>query len=204
MASLGEVPSAEELTVWFETLLSVQRSAVGSTEFYQETARAIVDLVGLDRGLVLLREDAGWRIAAGWAKDQTVGLNFSRSVLSRVVEQGRTFYGTPQSADARSSLENVEAVVGSPIFGSSGEVVGVLYGSRDWGPAMSRVGIQPLEAQVVQLLASSVSVGLIRHGNAAAAATGGTVGGGRAGHRLYCPRSARAAGQRPAIVRDAA
>ncbi len=162
LASLGEVPSAEKLTVWFETLLSVQRAAVGSTEFYQETARAIVDLVGLDRGLVLLREQAGWRIAAGWAKDQNAGLNFSRSVVTRVVEQGRTFFGTPQSANARASLENIEAVVGSPILGSGGEVVGVLYGSRDWGPEMSRVGIQPLEAQVVQLLASSVSAGLIR------------------------------------------
>lgn len=162
LASLGEVPSAEQLTVWFETLLSVQRAAVGSAEFYQETARAIVDLVGLDRGLVLLREDAGWRIAAGWAKDQTAGLTFSRSVLSRVAEEGRTFFGTPQSGNARGSLDNVEAVVGSPIFGSRGTVVGVLYGSRDWRPEMSRVGIQPLEAQVVQLLASSVSVGLIR------------------------------------------
>ena len=108
------------------------------------------------------QKDAGWRIAAGWAKDQTAGLTFSRSVLSRVVEQGRTFFGTPQSGNARASLENVEAVVGSPIFGSSGTVVGVVYGSRDWAPKMSRVGIQPLEAQVVQLLASSVSVGLIR------------------------------------------
>ncbi|NLF70615.1 MAG: response regulator [Candidatus Anammoximicrobium sp.] len=162
LASLGEVPSAEKLAVWFETLLSVQRAAVGSAEFYQETARAIVELVGLDRGLVLLREEAGWRIAAGWAKDQESGLTFSRSVLSRVVEQGRTFYGTPQTANARASLENVEAVVGSPIFGSGGEVVGVVYGSRDWKPEMSRVGIQSLEAQVVQLLASSVSAGLIR------------------------------------------
>ena len=164
LASLGEVPSAEELTVWFETLLSVQRSAVGSTEFYRETARAIVEVVGLDRGLVLLRENGNWRIAAGWVKDQNVGLNYSRSVLSRVVDQGRTFYGTPQSGDTRSSLENVEAVVGSPILGSSGEVVGVLYGSRDWAPAMSRVGIRPLEAQVVQFLASVVSTGLIQLG----------------------------------------
>ena len=162
LASLGDVPTAEKLAVWFETLLSVQRSAVGSTEFYQETARAIVELVGLDRGLVLLRQDDGWQIAAGWAKDRNVALDYSRSILARVVEQGRTFFGAPQSRNVQQSLENVEAVVGSPIFGSSGAVVGVLYGSRDWGQNMSRVGIQPLEAQVVQLLASTVSSGLIR------------------------------------------
>ncbi|NLX99496.1 MAG: response regulator [Rhodopirellula sp.] len=162
LAKLGGVPSAEKLAVWFETLLSVQRSAVGSTEFYRETARAIVELVGLDRGLVLLREHGGWHIAASWTKDPKVELNFSRSVLSRVVEQGRTFFGTPQPTSVRSSLEGVEAVVGSPILDSNGKVLGVLYGSRDSRPASSHVGIQSLEAQVVQLLASSVSVGLIR------------------------------------------
>ncbi|MCU0872082.1 MAG: hybrid sensor histidine kinase/response regulator [Pirellulaceae bacterium] len=162
LASLGDVPSAEKLTVWFETLLSVQRSTVGSEEFYQETARAIVDLVGLDRGLVLLRQDANWRIVASWVKDQKVAMDYSRSILARVVDQGRTFFGTPHARNTQQSLENVEAVVGSPIFGSSGAVVGVLYGSRDWGSETSHAGIQPLEAQVVQLLASSVSCGLIR------------------------------------------
>jgi signal transduction histidine kinase len=162
LASLGEVPSAEKLTGWFETLLAVQRSAVGSAEFYRETARAIVELVGLDRGLVLLREHSGWRVAGSWTKDPSVGPNFSRSVLWCVVQEGRTFYGTPLSTRTRSSLEHVEAVVGSPILSPSGEVLGVLYGSRDWTPAMAQVGIHSLEAQVVQLLASSVSVGLTR------------------------------------------
>lgn len=162
LASLGEVPSAEKLTGWFETLLSVQRSAAGSTEFYRETAQALVELVGLDRGLVLLREEGGWRIAASWTKNSSVGLDFSRSILYCVVDQGRTFFGTPQATRTRSSLEHVEAVVGSPILGSGGEVLGVLYGSRDWTPDMPPVGIHTLEAQVVQLLASSVSVGLTR------------------------------------------
>jgi len=161
LASLGDVPSAEQLTVWFETLLSVQRSTVGSTEFYQETARAVVELVGLDRGLVLLRRGDGWQVAARWAKEQGTGLDYSRTVLSLVVEQGRTFFGAPQARNTKGSLDNVESVVGSPIFNAGGGVVGALYGSRDWRTDMSRTGIRPLEAQVVQLLASSVSCGLL-------------------------------------------
>ncbi len=162
LASLGEAPPTEKLTVWFETLLSVQRSTFGSTEFYEETARAIVDLIGLDRGLVLLREDADWRIVGSWATDRDAGLHYSRTLLRRVADEGRTFFGAPQLRNVRQSLENIEAVVASPIFGASGSVVGALFGSRDWRPGRSRIGIQPLEAQVVQVLASAVSCGLIR------------------------------------------
>ena len=41
-------------------------------------------------------------------------------------------------------------------------VVGILYGSRDLTPREPSAEIQPLEAQVVQMLASSVAAGLIR------------------------------------------
>ncbi len=162
LASLGEVPTPQKLAVWFETLLSVQRSAVGSAEFYEETARALVNLVGLDRGLVLLREEGRWRVAAGHAGDKDAGLKYSESVVSRAMSEARTFFGNPQDLGVRASLENLEAVVASPIFGQRNEVVGILYGSRDCGSEASHEGIQPLEAQVVQLLATSISSGLIR------------------------------------------
>jgi signal transduction histidine kinase len=162
LASLGEAPSVTKLAEWFETLLSVQRSAVGSTEFYMETARALVDLVGLDRGLVLVREGDGWKRVAGHAADPRRGLRYSISIVSLVAEQARTFYGNPQGLSVRTSLANLEAVVASPVLDERGSVVGILYGSRDFTPANWRAEIQPLEAQVVQMLASSVSAGLIR------------------------------------------
>src|SRR5256886_2488789 len=56
-AKLGRVPSAETLAQWFETLLTVQRAAAGSSAFYDETARAVVDLLGLDRGLVIVHRN---------------------------------------------------------------------------------------------------------------------------------------------------
>ena len=79
----------------------------------------------------LLRDHGGWRTAAGWTNDPTVGLKFSRSVLYRVVVEGRTFFGTPQATVTRSSLKNVESVVGSPIVGSTGEVLGFGNGPAD-------------------------------------------------------------------------
>ncbi len=162
LAGLGEGPSAEELAEWFETLLSVQRSAVGSTAFYQETAQALVDLVGLDRGLVLLRDATGWQVAGGHAKNESIGLEYSKSVVNEVVSQERTLFGSPESMSIKASLVDLEAVVASPIFGERGKVVGLLYGSRDFLASGARAGIQPLEAQIVQLLASSVSSGLVR------------------------------------------
>jgi adenylate cyclase len=61
------------------------------------------------------------------------------------------------------SLQMVDAVVASPIFDGE-KIVGVVYGSRDMrGLAPEgRRGIQPLEAQLVQVLAGAVSAGLAR------------------------------------------
>ena len=56
-------------------------------------------------------------------------------------------------------------MVASPIFDENRNVVGILYGSRDMEAAQSAgTGhpIRPLEAQLVQVLANSVSAGLIR------------------------------------------
>lgn len=161
LSSLGQIPAPETLAHWFETLLSVQRSAVGSTAFYEETARALVDLVGLDRGFVLLRTGPGWKVAAVYAQDQRTDVQYSRSLLERAVQEGRTVYGNPQAMSIRISLANLEAVVASPILNAQGQIVGALYGSRN-GLAAARAGVSSLEAQVVQLLASSVSAGLIR------------------------------------------
>ena len=55
LMELGDSPSPEKLAQWFETFVAVQRAAANSAEFYQQTARAVVELVGLDCGLVLLR-----------------------------------------------------------------------------------------------------------------------------------------------------
>ncbi len=163
LASLGQTPIAAELAVWFETLLSVQRSAFGSSEFYQETAQAMVDLIGLERGLVLLRAGDQWKVRAAWPQGRPSAAKYSRSVLQHVVAKRRTFFGNPQdSISLGASLAGVEAMVGSPIFDSSGNVAGMLYGSKDFQVGAEHLSITELQAQLVQLLASSISSGMHR------------------------------------------
>lgn len=167
VAPLGATPSAEVLTNWFEALLHVQKSAVGSAEFYQETAEAVVRLIGLDRGLVLLREGAGWEMVARCGSGSGSGDGeFSTRILERMLANERTYFQGPRGMFQGQSLMGVDAVVAAPIFDADDRVVGAIYGSRD---ALSRIagsenetGITPLEAQFVQLLAGAASAGLAR------------------------------------------
>ncbi len=162
LARLGKSPDSATLAGWFETLLSVQRSAAGSAEFYSETARAVVDLVGLDRGLVLLREQDDWKVVASHARSAERASEFSRSILTQVMAQQRTLYRGPDASTPTASLMMIDSVVASPIFDSNNNVVGAVYGSRDLCSETEKEGIQPIEAQVVQLLAGTVSAGLAR------------------------------------------
>ncbi|HTN76167.1 MAG TPA: adenylate/guanylate cyclase domain-containing protein [Pirellulaceae bacterium] len=163
-------PSTETLGQWFETLLGVQRAAAGSGEFYGETARAVVNLVGLDRGLVLLKQGEQWEIVAIHSTRDRPSQQFSRSVLNQVVAERRTHYENFQGQSVVQSLYGIEAVVASPIFDEQDSVVGVVYGSRDLSSAGGQRGVQPLEAQFVQLLAGAVSAGLARLDSEAEAA----------------------------------
>lgn len=159
----GRVPSAETLAQWFEALLGVQRGAAGSSEYYADTARAVVELVGLDRGLVLLRRQHVWEVVASHSASGNDNRQFSQRVLLQVKSERRTFFQSFQDANAGQSLTGVEAIVASPIFDEKDKVAGVVYGSRDMRSAgASQRGIEPLEAQFVQVLAGAVSSGLAR------------------------------------------
>jgi adenylate cyclase len=165
LQTLGEAPSAEKLAGWFETVLAVQRAAAGSPEFYDQTARALITLVGLDKGLVLLRRGERWEVSARVvAREGGFGREFSTSILRYVVEERRTFYQAEAHGGLSSteSLTNVEAVVASPIFDINENVAGVLYGCRNRYGKVRGTGIGKLEAQVVQVLASVVGAGLAR------------------------------------------
>lgn len=160
--SLSDSPTAATLAQWFETVLTVQRAAAGSDEFYQETAKAVVELVGLDCGLILLRDGDEWNTVASHSTGNMSGFEFSRRVLRQVLREKRTFFQGFDETAWTQSLMGVESVVASPIFDEGGEVLGVVYGSRSLRSAAARRGIQPLEAQLVQLLGGVVSAGLTR------------------------------------------
>jgi adenylate cyclase len=155
-------PSAEELTQWFESLLAVQRAAAGSDEFYQEAAKAVVEMIGLDRGMVILKEAGDWQAKAAHARLADDHRTFSRTILDKASRGKSTLFQSGGTISEFQSLVNVQSVVASPIFDEQDNVIGAIYGSRDTRPSATAVGVRPLEAQFVQVLAGMVSAGLMR------------------------------------------
>lgn len=162
LKALGEAPTPEKVAYWLESIINLQRAPAGSKEFYDQSARALVELIDLELGMVLLRRRDRWDIVGYHAANDRVNSRYSRTLLDHVVREQRTFY---QDADTwkveTASLANVDAVVVSPIFSLGTDVAGVLYGSRSWG-GTGRGKIRALEAQVVQLLAAGVGENLAR------------------------------------------
>ncbi|MBY0525735.1 MAG: adenylate/guanylate cyclase domain-containing protein [Gemmataceae bacterium] len=154
---LGEEPTGDVVVQWMEAVISMQRSATGSTEFYQQTAKALVQLVGLDLGMILLRRDWTWEVVARHSGEAVGSIQFSPALLSHVVAERRTFcQDMSKTAVPGKGLQGVDAVVVAPVFGAGDEMVGALYGLRN--PRFPARGgkITPLEAQMVQLLAATV------------------------------------------------
>jgi adenylate cyclase len=162
LLSLGEAPAPQQVAGWLERVITLLQQTADGAEFYDHTARALVELIGLDQGLVLLWAGDAWDIAAAVGAGLAEAPRFSRRLVAQVVAERRTFFQDPaQAPDPTKSLVAGEAVVASPVFGLQGEVRGVLYGvRRDDPPGIGR--IRPLEAQVVQLLAGATGAQLAR------------------------------------------
>lgn len=167
---LAEVESAadqgaERLAGWLNTVVDLQRSAASSREFFQQTSRALVELIGLDRGLVLLKRKNRWVVEARFpaGEYEGAGREFSTSVLARIEEDRKTYFSDSGSMSSAESLASVQAVVASPIMNHKGQVIGAVYGIRNKNTHKSlEINIGNLEAQMVRLLASTVAVGMAR------------------------------------------
>lgn len=153
-------PTVETLSRWFETLVTVQRAAAGSSDFYDQAAKAVVNLIGLDEGLILLRAENDWIIAGNSSSQPSDSPTFSRSILQRVLEGHRTFYKTGQQSR---SLAEVSVAAASPIFDGPGDsIVGAVYGCRLKQSGIRPISITPVEAQLLQTLAGVISLGIAR------------------------------------------
>ena len=129
--------------------------------FYKQAADALVEKIGLDTGLVLVKDGEAWRVTAQATRDDHAkGRAFSHALLTQALAGKRTFYVGAAGAGGGESLVGVQGVVVSPFFDGHGNVIGVVYGSRMQRARGREIG--PLEAQVAQLLATAVGAGLQR------------------------------------------
>jgi adenylate cyclase len=155
----------DDLIGWLQTTMGVLQSAVGSVDFFEQAAEALVQIVGLDSGRVLLLEDDRWDVAAdhGAAADGGRDWRPSRHMLDRVRGERRTFWQHPQPGATDSpSLRALQAVVAAPLLDSSGRVIGALYGERGRERPVPAPGGGKVEAILVELLACGVATGLAR------------------------------------------
>ncbi|MCC7365220.1 MAG: GAF domain-containing protein [Dehalococcoidia bacterium] len=159
---LGDAPGPEVLALWFETLVAVQQAAATSEAFLDATARAVVDLVGLDRALVLLPEGDGWRIAAASPPEAVGRPPYSETIVREVCRQKRTVFRNLAEESLSLSLAGIDTVVAAPILDGAREVVGIVYGARALRPDALPRKVTRLEALVVQVLAAAVGAGLER------------------------------------------
>src|SRR5579871_5226874 len=90
---LKQTASLENMTQWFEAVIHVLRAVPGSPEFYNQVAQAMVDLIGLDRGLVLLKHGDGWKVVSrAFQGEGGSGREFSHTILRFVSQEKRTFF----------------------------------------------------------------------------------------------------------------
>jgi adenylate cyclase len=161
--SASAASTAEQIGLWLQRIIELQQTGAGSPEFYGKTAQALVDLVDMDLGLVLLQRDGAWSIAGSAVASDAIGVHYSKTLLNHVVAQRKTFFeDLNQLGGGSASLADLEAGVAAPIFGLQEDIVGVLYGVRAQQGLSRRGGIEPLEAQLVQLLAAAVGANLAR------------------------------------------
>jgi hypothetical protein len=106
-----------------------------------------------------------WMVQARFPDEDVENREFSMSVLGKITKGRKTFYQSGANLQNESeSVMGIEAVIASPIFDKADNVVGAIYGVRNklTAGSGSNIGVNPLEAQIVQLLASSVGAGLAR------------------------------------------
>jgi len=160
------IESTPELPLWLDRTMAIFQRSATSDDFLPHAAKAVLQTVGLDAAAILTRTGDGWKIETVVSGDEAseVSLRPSRTILQRVLQEKRTFRQLPDEQEAvTESLRDISALVAAPILDVAGEVIGVVYGDKKQNLRSTRVAeVTPLEAKLVELLASAVAAGLAR------------------------------------------
>lgn len=167
------VPDAQvgNLVGWLRTTIGVLQAAIGSPDFLDRAAAALVTIVGLRSGWVLLRRGDQWErspVATHGEVRQADVWRPTDSILDWLVREKRPILpnrmdrGKPTAASVLGGLNLPDkAVVGAPLLDATNQVIGVLYG--ELAPVRGGVPVPPeLTAALVEVLACGVSAGLAR------------------------------------------
>jgi len=130
--------------------------------YNNQIAKQLVEMVELDIGMVLLLTNNKWVISGCFTANENVSVHYSTTLVKNVVERKKTFYQDLSSLEEKGqSLVNLEAAVISPILDFHDNIIGALYGARSKN-IIAKGGITSLDAQLVQMLASTVGAGIVR------------------------------------------
>lgn len=150
---------------WMTSTAQFLQTAIDSPDLFHKAAEALVQIVGLDRGSVLLLEDGRWRMVASLSAPHAdqIAPRPSQHMLARILGEKRTFWQVPTDLlGASESLLGIESVIASPILNSKGDVIGALYGDCGMHRLIRGGRITRVEAMVVELLARGVATALAR------------------------------------------
>ncbi len=160
----GSVDPREALR-WLQQALDMLQSATSPADFFASAAQALIELGNFDSSRVLLWQQGEWQPQAHAASSPRTrqDSSFSRSVLTRVQEEKRTFWQAPGSVLSDSpSMAAIESMVAAPILDRQGAVIGALYGERRLSGLSRGQPVTELEAMLVEVLARGVAAGLAR------------------------------------------
>ena len=145
-----------------ENINKLQAELSVGEHYNNQIARQLVEMADLDIGMVLLLTNDKWVISGCYTANENVSVRYSTTLVKNVVEQKKTFFQDLSNLEEKGqSLVNLEAAVISPILDFHDNVIGALYGARSKN-IIAKGGITSLEAQLVQMLASTVGAGIVR------------------------------------------
>lgn len=147
--------------------LSVFHETPGSEKFFQAAVHAAVQMIDVDRVVVLMKEKTSWKSRAEASKEGIVHESSeiripSQTLLQKMERLQRTVYVEPQSGSQSMigrSMMALERAVASPII-HNGVVVGALYGDRASENIEADRPIGDLEQMMLEVLAGAVASGL--------------------------------------------